>query len=45
MCEVLNADANPHESNGRATIEVTIMIFGLGLNRNIFYGILKPISL
>ena len=43
MNEVLNADGSPHESNGRATIDDDDDDFGLGLNRNISYGILRQI--
>ena len=44
MCEVLNADGTPHESNGRATIDDMTTIFGSVLNRNMFWSTRKPAS-
>ena len=39
MCEVLNPDGTPHESNGRATIDDDDDDFGSVLNRNILLSI------
>ena len=38
MTEVLNADGSPHESNGRATTMMMMMISGSGLNKSISFG-------
>ena len=38
MCEVLNADGTPHETNGRATIEEDDDDFGLDSSKNISCG-------
>ena len=40
MCEVLNADGTPHESNGRATIEEDDDDFWFGFEQE--YTLMKP---
>ena len=45
MTEVLNADGSPHETNAEQQLMMMTMIFGLDLNKNIFYVILLQIYL
>ena len=40
MCEVLNADGSPHESNGRATIDEDDDDFWFGFEQE--YTIIDP---
>ncbi len=44
MCEVLDSTANRMNQMAVLLLKMMIMIFGLVLSRNIFYGILKPIN-